>query len=239
VTSAPRRRIVVAVLALAGIAAGCTNARDPAAHAAPSASKPAARPAVSIDAGAADASTAAIADAATAEGAGSPGSVRTSYTAALRSADWARWPGLPAGAREADLVRDLGLGKIKATRRTGRLGRHDVIIVERPGLRYWLRDSNRVVLVEVTGQLGSASPAALRAELGAPDREGAGRFLQSGATTTEYVYASRGIALTVAESYDNPPKFAPRLAAVRLFAPGDLRAFDLELGGKDRAGPSR
>ena len=163
----------------------------------------------------------------------------TSYAVALRSADWAHWPGLPAGLREADLLRDLGVGQTKATRRSGRLSRHDVVIVERPGLRYWLRDRSTVVLVEVTAQLGTKAPAALRAELGAADREGPGRFLQSGATTTEYVYAARGIVLTVAESYDNPPKFAPRLAAVQLFAAGDLRTFDLELGGKDRAGPSR
>jgi len=173
----------------------------------------------------------AAADAATAAG--------TSYAEALRSADWARWPGLPANLHEAELVRELGIGKTKATRGSGRLSRHDVVIVERPGLRYWLRDRNRVVLVEVTGQLGTKAPAALRAELGTAEREGAGRFLQAGATTTEYVYAGRGIALTVAESYDHPPTFAPRLAAVQLFAPGDLRTFDLELGGRDRAGPSR
>jgi hypothetical protein len=69
--------------------------------------------------------------------------------------------------------------------------------------------------------------------------EGAGRFLQSGATTTAYVYAGRGLALTVAESYDQPPSFAPRLAAIQLFATTDLRTFVLELGGNDTTGPAR
>jgi hypothetical protein len=237
-TSTARHRLAVAMLALGGITAGCSNARDPAAHAAPS-SRPSAPPAaMSIDAGAADASTTADASVPV-DGAAAAIHGRTSYAAAMRSADWAQWPGLPANMREADLVRDLGLERIKPTRRNARLSRHDAVIVERPGLRYWLRHKDRIVLVEITGQLGGAAPAALRAELGAADREGAGRFLQSGATTTEYVYAARGLALTVAASYDNPPKFAPRLAAVQLFAPCDLRTFDLELGGKDRAGPSR
>ena len=51
--------------------------------------------------------------------------------------------------------------------------------------------------------------------------------------------AGRGIALTVSESYGQPSSFVPRLAAVQLFAATDLRTFVLELGGNDRAGPSR
>ena len=163
----------------------------------------------------------------------------TSYAAVLRSADWSQWPGLPADLREADLVRDLGLGRAATTRHHSRLSRRDVVIVETTDLRYWLRDRNRVVLIEVTGHLGATAPAALRAQLGRADREGAGRFLQSGATTTEYVYAGRGLALTVAESYDQPPSFTPRLAAIQLFAATDLRTFVLDLGGNDRTGPSR
>lgn len=163
----------------------------------------------------------------------------TGYAAVLRSADWAQWPGLPPELREADLVRDLALGRTPRTRHHGRLSRRDAVIVEAPGLRYWLRDRDRVVLIEVTERLGAAAPAALRSQLGRADREAAGRFLQSGATTTEYVYAGRGLALTVAESYDQPPRFAPRLAAVQLFAATDLRTFALDLGGSDRGGPSR
>jgi hypothetical protein len=228
--------------ALVSVAAGCTAAGEPA-HGSPSSQAPStaqaaapatppappatppAPPATPIDAHAGDA-----------PGAAAPA---TSYAAALRSADWAHWPGLPADLREPGLVRDLRLDRAKTTRHDGRLGRHDAVIVEAAGLRYWLRDRNRVVLIEVTGNLGTTPPATLRAQLGAADREGAGRFLQSGATTTEYVYAGRGLAITVAESYDQPPKFPPRLAAVQLFAPTDLRTFDLELGGHDRAGPSR
>jgi hypothetical protein len=219
--------------ALVGLAAGCTAAGEPA-HGSP------ARQAPSTTPGAPPAAAPAAPAAPAALDAGAPGATpATSYSAALRSADWAHWPGLPADLREAGLVRELRLDRGKTTRRDGRLGRHDAVIVEAPGLRYWLRDRDHVVLLEVTGNLGTAPPATLRSQLGTADREAAGRFLQSGATTTEYVYAGRGLAITVAESYDQPPKFSPRLAAVQLFAPTDLRTFDLELGGHDRGGPSR
>jgi hypothetical protein len=239
-----RRRGTLA--ALVSVAAGCTAAGEPA-HGSPTSQAPPtaqaaapgtppAAPAAPIDARAADAPGTAAVDAGAAGGAASPA---TSYAAALRAADWAHWPGLPADLREPGLLRDLQLGRARPHRRDGRLGRHDAVLVEAPGLRYWLRGHDHVVLIEITGNLGTAAPASLRAQLGAADREGAGRFLQSGATTTEYVYAGRGLAITVAESYDQPPKFPPRLAAVQLFAPSDLRSFDLELGGRDRAGPSR
>lgn len=228
-TAPGQRRLVLAALALAA----CSTAGDPPAHRT-AGSPPPVAPAIALDAAAPDAPIArAPLDAGlVAVPAG------TSYATALRSADWARWPGLPDDLREADLVRTLGLGK-GATRHDGRLGRRDVVIVEAPGLRYWLRDRNHVVLIEVTAKLGTTAPAELRSQLGPADREGPGRFLQAGATTTEYVYAGRGLALTVAESYDQPPSFAPRLAAVQLFAVGDLRTFVLELGGNARAGPSR
>jgi hypothetical protein len=168
---------------------------------------------------------------------GAPATKRD-YASAIQARAWLDWPGLPAELREADLVRDLRLASISATRNKGRLGRLDATIVDRPGLRYWVRDG-RVVLIQLTGQLGAASPGELQAQLGAADRKAAGRYLQSGATTTEYVFAGHGLALTVAESYDQPPRFAPRLAAVQLFAVTDLRGFLLELGGNDRGGPSR
>ncbi|MCL4226252.1 MAG: hypothetical protein KJZ91_17450 [Myxococcales bacterium] len=162
------------------------------------------------------------------------------WAAALRAAEWERWPGLPPDLRERELVRHLGVDRARATRRDARLGRHDAVIVDARGLRYWLRDRDRVVLVEVTGagRLGAATPAELLARLGAPAREGPGRYLEDGASTTELVFPGRGIAVTVAESYDTPPAFAPRLAAVQLFARTDLRTFVLELGGNDRGGPA-
>ncbi|HMG21648.1 MAG TPA: hypothetical protein VK607_10040 [Kofleriaceae bacterium] len=233
-----------ALAALASLVVGCTAAGDPPVHrnagATTSPTPPTTAPAAAAsDAGAADAAVALAAiDAGAAADAG-PAPAVASYADALRAADWAHWPGLPPALREADLVRDLGLRRAATTRHAGRLSRRDAVIVEAPGVRYWLRDRDRVVLVEVTGALGTATPAALRAQLGAADREGAGRFLQAGATTTEYVYAGRGLALTVAESYDQPPSFPPRLAAVQLFAATELRTFVLELGGNDRAGPSR
>jgi hypothetical protein len=226
----------------AALAAACTRAEPPsppASAAAPvalAAAPAAPAPPPPIDA------RAAVPDAAPAIDAGVaavPAPPAASYAAVLRSADWARWPGLPVDLREKALLRDLGPGAAKATRTRGRLGRHDVTIVDAGGLRYWLRDGDRVVLVEVTQRLGAAAPADLLARFPAPDREGAGRYRLAGATTTEHVFAGRGIAITVAASYDQPPSFAPRVAAVQLFAASDLRTFDLELGGRDRGGPQR
>ena len=161
------------------------------------------------------------------------------YAAAIRAADWARWPGLPTDLRERTLVHDLGLSKASVTRTPGQLSRKDVVIVDAGDVRYYVRDRDHVVLVELTKQLGAIAPTDLLARLPAPDRDGAGRYLVSGATTTEYVFGGRGLAITVAASYDHPPRFAPHLAQVQLFAAGDLRTFELDLGGNDHAGPSR
>jgi hypothetical protein len=224
----------------AALVAACTKAEPPSpvasAAAAPVAVAAAPPPPLPIDARVAAPDAALAIDAGVAA---APAPPATSYAAVLRSADWARWPGLPADLREKALLRDLGTGGAKPTRTRGRLGRHDVTIVDAGGLRYWLRGGDRVVLVEVTQRLGAAAPADLLARFPAPDREGAGRHRVAGATTTEHVFAGRGIAITVAASYDQPPSFAPRLAAVQLFAASDLRTFDLELGGRDRGGPQR
>lgn len=180
--------------------------------------------------------TPAPAPTATAPAATAP-STTIGWADALRAADWTRWPGLPATLRERELLDALGIDSSRITRGAARLGRRDVVVVDTGGLRYWLRDGDRVILVEVTGHLGATAPAELQRQLGAPARDGAGRFLQAGATTTELVYPARGIAITVAASYDTPPSFPPRLAAVQLFAATELRTFVLELGGNDRAGP--
>src|SRR4051812_17408959 len=70
------------------------------------------------------------------------------YASAIRSANWLGWRGLPAELREADLVHDLRLAGVTATRSKVRLGRLDTTIVDRPALRYWLRDG-RVVLIQL------------------------------------------------------------------------------------------
>lgn len=93
------------------------------------------------------------------------------------------------------------------------------------------------MLVELEDPPSLLPPEDLIRELGAPDRTSPGRYRRFGATTTEHVYAGRGLALTVAESYDEPPGFEPFLGAVQLFPAGDLRAFKLNLGGDDRGGP--
>lgn len=204
----------VAIAMLASLA--CSSAREPPVHRDPGST---------------------VAPPAPTDSSAAPDATAARYETVLRTADWVRWPGLPPDLREAELRRDLGLDA-SGTRRDGRLSGHDVVIVETADLRYWLRD-DRVVLLELTKRLGPTPSDDLRARLGTADRDAAGRFLQSGSTTTEYVYASRGLAFTVAASYDQPPKFAPHVIAIQLFAATDLRGFVLELGGNDRGGPAR
>ena len=177
----------------------------------------------------------------------------------VRSGTWTAFRGLPARLTEAELL--AGLGRDPAgdlapassppvtmppvssptepsppPRRPALLGSRQRDLVELDGLRYWL-DAANVVLAELEDPSSALAPAELVAALGPSDREGAGRHRRFGATTTEHVYAGRGLALTVAESYDEPPAFEPFVAAVQLFAAADLRTFVLELGGNDRGGP--
>lgn len=161
------------------------------------------------------------------------------WAEAARSGDWTAWPGLPARLAEAGLLAALGRDPGPHPRGTARLGSRQREVVELDGLRYWLDadDDDAVVLVELVDPPCDRPPAALLEALGEPDRSGAGRYRRFGATTTEHVYAGRGLSLTVAESYDEPPGFEPFLAAVLLFPPSDLRTFVLELGGNDRGGP--
>jgi hypothetical protein len=153
-----------------------------------------------------------------------------------RTGDWEHWQGLPEGLDEAALASELRLPPGPARRATAMLGSQRVEMAESGGVRYWLRGTE-VILVELRGPASAASPAELLEALGAPDREGPGRFRRADALTTEYVYAGRGLAITVAESYDDPPSFAPEVGQVLLFAPTDLRGFVVDLGGNDRGGP--
>jgi hypothetical protein len=154
----------------------------------------------------------------------------------VRDGSWTAFEGLPASLEEAELLAALGREPGPHPRRPALLGSRQRELVELDGLRYWL-DGDAVVLVELEDPPADRAPDALVAALGAPERSGAGRYRRFGATTTEHVYPARGLALTVAESYDEPPGFEPFVAAVHLFAASDLRSWVLELGGNDRGGP--
>lgn len=170
------------------------------------------------------------------------GSASAHYALAIRSCDWTRWPGLPKGLSEKTLRRDLGLGSSGSVRTPTLLGRRPVTLVERPELRYWIDATGAVVLAELRDTrrpLWTGDPADLVARLGRPDRQGPGRLLITGASTTEFVFAAKGLALTVAESNLTPPASAPRVASILLFTKTDLHTFILERGGNDRAGPKR
>jgi hypothetical protein len=152
-----------------------------------------------------------------------------------REGQWTRWPGLPPGVSAAVVVTALADSGVPLAV-ASRLGRRQVDRYDAGPLRVWA-DGGAAILVEWVDPPCAVSVTDLLAALGPPDREAAGRHLRGGATTTEYVYAGRGLALTVAASYDAPPSFVPYLATVQLFTPGSLRDFVLELGGGDLPGP--
>jgi hypothetical protein len=157
-----------------------------------------------------------------------------SWGAIARAGRWTEWPGLPQPLDEATLTGELQLAP--GARTPTMLGRRRREVVSSGAARYWV-DGDDVVLVELVDPASELEPDELLAALGAPEREGAGRYRRIGVTTTEYVYPARGLALTVARSYDTPPGFAPFLAQALLFPPSDLRTFVLERGGDDRGGP--
>jgi hypothetical protein len=159
---------------------------------------------------------------------------------AAREGRWTDWPGLPARLDRATRARELRLPGGDHEPEPAMLGRRRRRAVDLGRARYWLNGDGvgaNVDLVELVEPPSSRPPAELLAALGPPEREGPGRHRRADAMTTEYVYPSRGLALTVAESFDDPETFEPFLAQVLLFPPTDLRSYVLELGGDDRGGP--
>ena len=149
---------------------------------------------------------------------------------------WTIWPGLPPGLTAAAVVSALVGGALPAAVASD-LGRVPLDRLDVGALQVWANADDVVVLVEWIDPPCDGGVAELLAALGAPEREGPGRHRRSGATTTEYMYAGRGLAITAAESYDSPPSFETRLATVQLFAPTTMQAFVLELGGDVQVGP--
>lgn len=153
-----------------------------------------------------------------------------SWAEIARAGRWSEWTGLPE-LTEAELR--AGLGLALGTRASVRLGRERLELVTCGPTRYWL-DGDQVRLVEL---VEPASPPAveLLAALGPASREGPGRHRRLDSSTDEHVYPERGLAVTVAHTFDDAPPF---VAQVLLFAPTDLTGFVVELGGNDRAGPA-
>jgi len=156
---------------------------------------------------------------------------------------WLEWQGLPSGTTEQGLLAALRARPEAVTRRAVRLASRQfdvgqVALQSNPSSARWWQRDGQVELLELVDPLCVPSLDEVLVGLGKPEREGAGRFLTLGGSTTEYVWPSRGLALTVAESYDDPPSFAPRLASAQLFEPTTMRDFVIELGGNDRGGPS-
>jgi hypothetical protein len=157
-----------------------------------------------------------------------------SWGEVAREGRWTEWTGLPSPLPVSALHDELEPGT--GPRSSTLLGRRRRDVVTTPTGRYW-QNGNDVELVELIDPPHDRPVDELLDALGPPEREGAGRHLRIGATTTEYVYPARGLALTVGRSYDQPPSFEPYLAQALLFAPTDLRTFVLERGGDDRPGP--
>ena len=156
---------------------------------------------------------------------------------------WSDWDGLEPGLTDAAVAAAFAVDPAAVERGTGQLsGRRRELRTVRSGgepiLRWWLDGDGTAALVQVVAPPSRPNLESALAALGPPEREGAGRHLVSGATTTELVWPARGLSLTVAESYDDPPAWPRRLASALLFPASDLRTFVVDLGGNDRGGPS-
>jgi hypothetical protein len=156
---------------------------------------------------------------------------------------WAEWDGLEPGLTDGDVAAAFAVDPSVVEHGTGRLsGRPREVRTVREGgepvLRWWLDGVGAASIVQVVAPASRPDLEAALAALGRPEREGAGRHLVSGAMTTELVWPARGLSLTLAESYDDPPAWPRRLASALLFPASDLRTFVTDLGGNDRGGPA-
>jgi hypothetical protein len=149
---------------------------------------------------------------------------------------WTEFRGLPVAIREQELLDGLGRLHSVSHRRASTLSGKPVTLVEADLLRYWLDDDALVLIAEMHDPPNGFAIDALLEAMGPAERESGGRYRRYGAITTEFVYLPRGLVLTVAESYDEPPKFEPFLAAAHLFAPTDMEDFAGRLGGEDHIG---
>jgi hypothetical protein len=172
-----------------------------------------------------------------------PGSTRSNpadqasdWRTALVDGRWSEFGGLPADLSEHELLVAQGLLDAARNRHSAVLSHLPVTFVEIAALRYWLHEG-RVLLAELLDPPTSQPLAELLETLGDAERTSPGRQRRYGAMTTEYAYPARGLTLTVAESYDEPPAFAPSLAAVLLFRATDLVDYETRLGGLDHALP--
>ena len=156
---------------------------------------------------------------------------------------WPEWDGLEPSLTDTAVAAAFGVDPAAVEHGTGRLsGRRRELRTVRadgePVLRWWLSGDGTVDLVQVVDPAGRPDVETVLAALGPAERERAGRHLVSGATTTELVWPARGLSLTIAESYEDPPAWPRRLASALLFPATDLRTFVVDLGGNDRGGPS-
>jgi hypothetical protein len=133
--------------------------------------------------------------------------------------DLAAWRGLPdLGVGDVDAAlgppetsEDAHLGWYPARRRTYRLDRPS------GGLHCYSRD-DRVVLVETL----KAPPARVLEQLGPPSAAKPHEILVDGAYVPEWVYAARGLVLSVAEPFDAPAqRRVVRCRGVRPLASAD------------------
>src|SRR6185436_7240503 len=154
---------------------------------------------------------------------------------ALRG-DWLHWHGLDPGLTAPALVQALGPGTAPGPRHPARLSLQLVQGQEYersspPELvRAWFDgQSDDVLLVELDEPPSLVPLVEILAAWGPPDRSGPGRRPVIGALPTAHVYLARGAVLTVAESYEEPPEFSPRLARAQLFVPTDLQDFIVRL----------
>jgi hypothetical protein len=158
------------------------------------------------------------------------------WAGAVREGRWADFHGLPRDLPEDDMLAAFDKLRSQMVRHPVMLGHQTRLLADTEGFRYWLDHDGRVVMAEIENPHSAVDVGELVRLLGLPERESLGRHRRYGAFTTEYVYPTRGLGMTVAESYDDPPAFAPSVITVQLFPPTDLDRFISSLGGDDPGG---
>lgn len=164
----------------------------------------------------------------------------SSLELALRG-DWLRWRGLETGLTGRALRTLLGPNLIEEPREPARLSLQLVTrqvfyreTAPTEVIAWFEGDSDQLLLIQLDEPPSLATLDDIQSAWGQADRSGPARGIILGAMATEYVYLSHGIVFTIAETYDDPPSFAPRIARVHLFEPTDLQGFLVRLGGGDR-----
>jgi len=140
--------------------------------------------------------------------------------------------GLTTACRRADAEQALGIAGQQGSGRLSGMARSWVKYAfgKDSVARVWTADDDDLILlIDVAHPPVRETPAALRARLGEPTVKFPGR---SNPSHEEWIYADRGLTITVGAGWDDPPDH-PKVTYLFVYAPTTLDDYVGALGGKD------